>query len=251
MRGRSSHPPTGGRGARRCGRLPVLEQVRERAAADGDTVGVLLIGSRATGSATESSDYDFIWVVAGAARAAHVKEGNLDINYVPIGRLRERVEELDWATGALLSAQVVWDPTGEVARILAAMRERAGEQAKASVASEYDGYLNSYVRSLKAWRRGDELGGRLHAVESLAALARTLYGVAGRWPVYLDELERLLPELETELGIEVLADMRSIAATGDPSVQQQLETRVERFMSQRGVAHEWGDDLDDVRAWEF
>jgi predicted nucleotidyltransferase len=228
-----------------------VEDVRRRAAADGATVGVLLMGSRASGSATEGSDYDLVWVVTELTGDVQVKDGDLDIHYLTIGRLRERVDDHDWATGALLTAQVVWDPTGELARVLDQMRARAGERARADVPTAYDAYLNSYVRSLKAWRRGNELGGRMHAVESLGALARTLFGVAGHWPTYHDELEGSLPELERELGVAVLADARTIAATGDPSVQQGLETRVEQFMSGRGIEHEWDDALDKLRAWTF
>jgi len=220
---------------------------------------VLLIGSRASGSAMAGSDYDFIWVLTDGGMAARtargerqqLKEGEIDVGYVAVGRIRERVQDLDWATRALISAEIVFDRTGELAAVLAQMRESAGERARAEVASAYDAYLNSYTRSLKAWRRQNELGGRMHAVESIAALVRTLYGLAGRWPVYHDELERELPELETEVGIDVLEDLRRIAATGDPSVQQQLETRVEKFMADREVLHEWEDELDRLRDWQF
>jgi hypothetical protein len=238
---------------------PALEDVQQRAAADEETVGVLLIGSRASGSAVAGSDYDFIWVLTDegmAARTARgeqqqLKDGEVDVNYIGVARIRERVQDLDWATRALISAQIVSDRTGELAAVLAEMRESAGERARAEVASAYDAYLNSYTRSLKAWRRQNELGGRMHAVESIVALARTLYGVAGRWPVYHDELERSLPEIEAELGIDVLEDLRRIAGTGDPSVQQQLETHVENFMTARGIPHEWDDALDELRAWRF
>jgi hypothetical protein len=233
-----------------------LEDVRRRAAADDETVGVLLIGSRATGSFMAGSDYDLIWVLTDEGMAArteppHVKDGDVDVNHIAIGRLRERIDELDWATGALITGQIVHDADGELAGVLAQIRESAGERARADVASAYDAYLNSYTRSLKAWRRGSELGGRMHAVESMAALARMLYGVAGRWPVYHDELERSLPDLERELGLDVLDDMRTIAETADPRLQQELETRVERFMTDRGFPHEWEDALDKLRQWRF
>jgi hypothetical protein len=236
-----------------------LEDVQRRAAADEETVGVLLIGSRASGSAVAASDYDFIWVLTEEGMAARkargeqrqVKEGEVDVNYIGVVRLRERVQDLDWATRALISGQIVSDRTGELAAVLAQMRESAGERARAEVPSAYDAYLNSYTRSLKAWRRQNELGGRVHAVESIVALARTLYGAAGRWPVYHDELERSFPEIEAELGIDVLEDLRRIAGTGAPSVQQQLETRVENFMTARGILHEWDDALDKLREWNF
>jgi len=85
----------------------------------------------------------------------------------------------------------------------------------------------------------------------MAALVRTVYGVAGRWPPYHDELERSIPEVEAELEIELLEDMRKIVSTGDPSTQQDLETRVENFMTARGIAHDWEDALDKLRAWRF
>lgn len=220
---------------------------------------MLLIGSRASGSAVAGSDYDFIWVLTDESMAARtargeqqqLKEGAVDVNYIGVGRIRERVQDLDWATRALISAQIVSDRTGELAAVLAQMRESAGERARAEVASAYDAYLNSYTRSLKAWRRQNELGGRMHAVESIAALIRTLHGVAGRWPPYHDELERALPEVEVELGLRVLEDVRRIVRTGDPSLQQELETRVEEFMTDRGVLHEWEDALNKLRDWHF
>jgi predicted nucleotidyltransferase len=238
---------------------PVLEDARRRAEAEEATVGVLLIGSRAAGRALADSDYDFLWIVTDAeleardarGEARQSKEGHIDVQYLSTGRLAERASELDWATRALLTSEVVVDKTGEVTDALRQMGETAEARARADVASEYDTYLNSYVRSLKAWRRDDELGGRMHAVESTAALARMLHGVAGRWPPYHDELERALPELEAELGLRVVEDMRAIVRSGDPSLQQELETRVETFMTERGVLHEWDDALDKLRTWRF
>lgn len=220
---------------------------------------MLLIGSRANGSAVAGSDYDFIWVLTDEGMAARTargeqqqhKEGKVDVGYLGVGRIRERVQDLDWATRALISAEIVFDRTGELVEVLAQMRESAGERTRAEVASAYDAYLNSYNRSLKAWRRQNELGGRMHAVESIVALVRTLYGLSGRWPVYHDELERELPEVETKVGIRVLEDVRTIVRTGDPSVQQELEARVEKFMTDRGVLHEWEDELDKLRDWNF
>jgi hypothetical protein len=237
----------------------VLADARRRAEAEEATVGVLLIGSRATGRATADSDYDFLWIVTVAeleARDARGerrqrKQGDIDVQYVSIGRLTERAAELDWATRALLTSEVILDKTGELTEALRQLGETADAQARADEASEYDDYLNSYVRSLKAWRREDELGGRIHAVESMAALGRTLHGVAGRWPPYHDELAQALPAIEAELGLCVLDDLRTIVRTGDPSLQQELETRVESFMTDGGVVHEWEDALDKLRTWRF
>jgi hypothetical protein len=238
---------------------PALEDVRRRAEAEEATIGVLLIGSRATGRALADSDYDFLWIVTDAelrardarGEARQFKAGDIDVQYVSIGRLTERASELNWATRALLTSEVLVDKTGELTDALRRMGETAEARARAEVASEYDTYLNSYVRSLKAWRRDNELGGRMHAVESMAALARMLHGVAGRWPPYHDELEQTLPELEAELDLQVVENLRTIVRSGDPSLQQELEARVETFMTDRGVLHEWDDALDRLRTWRF
>jgi hypothetical protein len=237
----------------------VLKEVCRQAADDVSTVGVLLIGSHATGTAGAQSDYDLVWILTDGELAARtgrgqprqVKDGRVDTMYTSVGRLGENAAAPDWFTGALLSSRVVLDKTGEIRGLLERTRRVAGARAREDVPSSYDSYLNGYVRSLKAWRRSDELGGRLHAGESMSYLVRTLCGLAGRWPPYHDELERTLPEIEAELGLDVLGDVRSIVSTGDPLVQQKLETRVERFMTERGVLHEWEGALDELRAWRF
>jgi hypothetical protein len=236
-----------------------VEDVRARAAADEGTVGVLLIGSRATGSMLPGSDYDLLWIVSDGELAARdargeqrqVKQGDVDAQYLNIGRVKERAHEFDWATSALLTSQIVVDKTGEVAATIEEMRQRAGERARTDVPVAYDSYLNSYVRSLKAWRRDNEIGGRMHATESMSTLVRTLFGVAGEWPPYHDELERHLGPVEEQLGLAVSADVETIVCTGHPLAQQELETRIEAFMTRRGILHDWEDALDKLRDWRF
>jgi hypothetical protein len=73
-------------------------------------------------------------------------------------------------------------------RIAAIPKELAHTEAYEA----YDGYLNSFVRSTRAWERNDELGALLHAAESVAHLVRALFTLEGRWPPYHD---RLAPQL--------------------------------------------------------
>jgi len=42
-----------------------------------------------------------------------------------------------------------------------------------------------------------------------------------------------------------------LSGDADPSFQQDLEGRVERLMTSRGIAHEWGNDLEPLKALAF
>ena len=49
-----------------------------------------------------------------------------------------------------------------------------------------------------------------------------------------------------------LEDVRrraEIVRAGDPSTQQLLEARMEAFMTSRGFPHQWGEDLEPLKAW--
>jgi hypothetical protein len=155
----------------------------------------------------------------------------------------------------LVTGRVVVD-SGPLAALVERILRRAGEHANASVDDHYDAYLNCFVRSLKAWRRGDELGGRMQASESALHLVRTLFAVESRWHPYHDQLAGPLRELEFaqgwgegELGDALLRIVRD----ADPTYQQELEVRVEAFMESRGIAHQWGpeDDLQPLKEHRF
>ena len=232
-----------------------VEEVR----ADPDSLGLLLHGSRGSGVERAGSDYDLIRVVADAAYEArsrerrHEKLGAIDVLYESPQRLRRLAESPGWWTATYADARVLVDATGELEPLVRAMVERAGEAAWNGVAEAYDSYLNSWVRSLKAWRGDDALGGRLHAAESALHLVRTLFGLARRWPPYHDRLAPQLPGLEAELGWEQgsLAPALQRLLDGEPAFQQELEQRVEELLAARGFAHEWGGDLEPLKALRF
>jgi hypothetical protein len=151
---------------------------------------------------------------------------------------------------------VLVDSGGQLRELAGEIVVKAGEQAFAELAETYDAYLNCFVRSLKAWRRGDELGGRLQAAESCLYLVRLLFALERRWPPYHDQLGAPLGELEAAQGWEagfLGGALVRVLGTGDPSFQQELELRVEALMESRGIAHEWGpeDDLQPLKEHSF
>jgi hypothetical protein len=246
--------------------VTVLDELVGEVADDPESIGLILHGSRAAGVHGPDSDYDLVRVVTDATYAARQERGQLrekrhgtlmaDIVYVSPERLRLRAESTDGYTPMFVTAQVVADTDGQVAALVEAIVANAGRQAREDLDELYDGYLNTFVRSIKAWRRGDELGGRMQAAHSCLCLVRLLFAAEQRLAPYHDQLGVPLRELERAQGWEegFLADaLTRVLATGDPTAQQALELRVEALFEGRGIAHQWGpeDDLEPAKRHAF
>jgi Nucleotidyltransferase domain len=244
--------------------MSVLDEITREVETDPTSVGLILHGSRATGTARESSDYDLMRVVTDEtypARASLREKRTgadgvaADLFYSSPGRLSELAERPDWQVGMLVTGRVLVD-RGPLTALVEETLRRAGGHAYGDLAEHYDGYLNCFVRSLKAWRRGDELGARLQGAESALYLVRTLFALERRWHPYHDQLAGPLSELELIQGWdagELPAALLQLVRDADPSFQQELEFRVEALLESRGVQHEWGpdDDLQPLKEHRF
>src|SRR5687767_12525919 len=213
------------------------------------------------------SDYDLIRIVTAEAYEARRAAGTLieklspdathraDVLYQTPSRIETYVTEPGWYTPTYVTAQLLFDRTGEIRELLARIAANAGRIARERVPANYDDYLNCFVRSIKAARGGDELGTRLHAAASADALIRTLFGLESMWPPYHDHLSAHVPQLETAMGWPpgFLSDgLLRLVRDGDPAFQQHLEARVERLMTDRGIAHEWStDELEPLKTLRF
>jgi hypothetical protein len=137
-------------------------------------------------------------------------------------------------------------------RLVASVTALPPERARHDAAGWYDAYLNGYYRSVKAARRGDELGSRLQAADSIAFLVKALFALRGRLGPHHDRLVRQLAPVEElawspgELGPRLLELLR----TADPTLQHALERQVADLMRRHGhgsVRDAWGGEID--RAW--
>jgi hypothetical protein len=218
---------------------PELVGLLEQAKGDPDAVALLLFGSAASGSAHEESDLDVFYVHRGKPLPPRERRGRLEIVPTTLALLRAAP---GWLKPALAYAQTLWDETGEVESVLAAARTVSHDEA----AETYDGYLNDFYRSMKAWRNGNELAGRIECGRSLRYLGELLFALDGVRAPYPKEWQGKLGELEP-LILEV-------ARTGAPHLQQDLCVRVRERAAQRGYAHvyeAWAGDIDRVLAFEF
>jgi hypothetical protein len=202
----------------------LLAEIVREAEADQDTVAVLLCGSRSVGHERPDSDYDLHYVRLVAEKPT--PRENVEAALTTLDELR--TIESCWWTDAMVQGRVLVDKTdGELELILA--RLSAGDD----VALPYDAYLNAYVRGKAALARGDELGGRLHAADSVRELARALAALDGKRPPFHDRLAGTLGDWEPRL-LEILRD---------PAVEAQRALRidVQELMESRGILthREW------------
>ena len=217
---------------------PELTDLLEQARADPEAVALVLFGSAAAGSADAESDLDVYYVVR-TDPPPRSRRGRLELIPTTLAKLRDAA---DWLKPAIAYSKVLYDETGEAPEIVAAALRVTREET----AELYDGYLNDFYRSMKAWRRGKELAARVECGRSLRYVGELLFALDGVRAPYPKEWAGKLGELEP-LILEV-------ARTAAPKRQQELCVRVERLAAERGyrdVYDAWDGDIDRVLAFEF
>ncbi|MFI8194511.1 hypothetical protein ACIF8T_38340 [Streptomyces sp. NPDC085946] len=230
----------------------------ELAAADPAVVGLVLKGSQAhDGMSTPHSDHDLYVVLADDAttdltRFTGHRTAELDLVIVSLREFRAAGMP-GFERYALARAQIVLDRLdGDIARILADKAHLGVNEAFQSARGWLDAYANSLYRSIKNHRDGQAFAAHLDAADSIRFLLELLFALDRRprpYNKYLKwELDRHpLPDWDTDV---LLHAVDRISATGDPSLQRYLFTRVETVARQAGhgeVLDAWGEDLDLMR----
>jgi hypothetical protein len=246
---------------------PVLRPLLAQGAADPDTLGLILSGSRGAGVAVPDSDYDLLWVLTDDAyerrRDAAPPEAGppfvrevVDIRYSCPSELSRVAANPGWWTHGYVTARILLDKTGDVSEAVRLITTMPADRAKADTRDQLEGYLNDFCRSVKAWHRGNELGGRLQAAESAMFLVRTLFALAGRWTPYHDRLVTQLDTLSDQGWApgELYDAVLDLVRTGHPQRQQELERRVEALLRARGYGYafdSWGGHLQYAKGLTF
>ena len=205
---------------------------------DPNVVGVYLKGSRSLDLGDAESDWDVV-VVIRQGEPSKEKSPQLELMRATLAGVQAAPS---WELPALAHARVLLDKTGEVTAVI----EAAAHVRRDELAELYDSYLNDFYRSLKAWRRGHELGARIKAGRSLWWLGEFLIGLEGRRAPYPGAWTGRLGELE--------GPMLEVARTADPRRQQELQAAVERVATAHGfrdVYDGWDGEIERVMLFEF
>jgi hypothetical protein len=152
--------------------------------------------------------------------------------------------------------RVVYDRTGELTALAEELSRMPEEQARATVATAYDGYLNSMYRSLKCWRRGNEVGARLEAAHSVDPLIQTLFALERQWRPFGSRLYLHLEKLKGQgwQDGELPRILLDLLTTGDPRRQQAYAHRVIALLAKRGYNRPdevWNAKVDRALTWDF
>ncbi len=180
---------------------------------DPDSLGLILHGSRAVDGGRPDSDYDLIRVVTDEAHRHRAESNTLLERREQVGTPRLDVLYQTPARLRFLAKHPDW---------------WTSTYATASVLVDKTGDVHVLVNAIV--KRG---------------------GLEHCWPPYNDQLGPRLKELEAAQRWEpgfLRATILQVLEGGEPLAQLRLEGQVESLMSARGFPHEWGDDLDALKA---
>jgi hypothetical protein len=248
---------------------PVIRTLIAEADADPDVLGLVLTGSRATGFITPTSDYDLAFVVSDEAAARYKATDSYPLRghsvTPPIStkdiwsqgltefcaEARSRDTLPDWSI-----ALVLFDRNGSLTTFMDMLRRIPSEEQPRLTAAYYDAYLNSLYRSLKCWRRGNVLGARLEAAESVNWMLHTLFALEGRWRPFGSRLSIFLPMLAVQGwdSDDLAAQLLDLLASGEPGQQRAVAQRIIALLRTNGYHHvyeSWEGEIDDALTWQI
>jgi len=230
--------------------------LRRRAEADSNVVGLVLAGSRGFDAyVTDGSDFDVYVVLGGDQvtdwRTPHGSPVETWPMTLEIFRDHALSGPADaWNRPTFLGAQVVLDKLdGEIGRIVDRKRVLTTAEAEAIAVASLDDYINSLYRSLRNLEAGRDLEGRLDALESLSPLLTTVFALESRVRPFNKWLRHEIAARPLTLaGLIPLVDRMAMDPT--PTTQREAFRLIEAAARERGhggVVDSWEPDVDWLR----
>jgi hypothetical protein len=244
---------------------PVIDALQAEGASDPDVIGILLTGSRAVGAVTAESDYDVIFIVSDETKERYERENREP----PRGHTLDpeiNTEDIQWHecprtlreynTFGVDVCRVVYDRTGELTALAEELGRMPEEDAHATATRAYDDYMNGIFRTLKCRHRGNELGARLEAAQTVDVLLRMLFALERQWPPFGSRVHLHLDILAGQgwQPGELHASLHDMLTTADARRHETTMRRVVALMAERGYGHVydgWKEQIDRMLARSF
>ncbi|HEU5100718.1 MAG TPA: nucleotidyltransferase domain-containing protein [Roseiflexaceae bacterium] len=244
-----------------------FQHILEAARADPHVLGLFLGGSRAKAFDHEFSDYDICVIMADdAPEPTHehylrLNSERFDVWIYPFSQFRNE-SAWDgpefWDRYSYDHASALIDKCdGQIQRLIDQRGRIPAEQRDPWLRGCLDGYINSVYRSLKCLRKGNRLGARLEAAESITRLLDVLFAYEMRHRPFHGYLERELRKYPLgSLPIsadELLAKIDAITASADRATQQELLAMADALLRPAGfgdVFDSWGENYPWMRSFK-
>lgn len=228
----------------------------KEAEADPNILGLILQGSRGKGFETDDSDYDVQIVVKDGTEEMYKKKyqknvENADAWTHSLSQLKtcnawngpEHWDRYDY-----LHVKILVDKTdGLIQKLCGEKGHIPPEEKDAYVRGRLDAYLDSFFRSVKAYKKGNKSGSLLRAAGSVPFLLDVVFGLNGRHTPFLDYLEQELQTYPLEKlpwnPADFYNNVIGIVSTGSITAQQEVAKALETWARKEG----YGDVFD---AWE-
>ena len=214
---------------------------------DPNIIGLILVGGRGKGQATEYSDYD-VEIIAIDAEAATKKYKQYEekdvidtISPMTIETFRSHAEwggEYAWDRYAYAHNKAVIDKNSTIQKII---DEKGvippGQEAKV-VEDAIGGYMNAMYRTLKNFRDKNIFAHRLDAAESIPWLLTAIFGVENRIRPYNKflqwELEKYPIAAFPFSAADFFTKIELIISTGDITTQKEVFKKCIQFFRDKG-----------------
>jgi 2'-5' RNA ligase/predicted nucleotidyltransferase len=235
----------------------VFNGLADQLKADKSVIGYFLSGSRGKGFNTPDSDFDVV-IIAHDRAGTEVRERypfryhpEVDCTVHTLDEFRSYAafgSSSGWDRYSFAHLSVEFDRSGELQKLVDEKGRLPESDRERLLREALDAYINSTYRSMKRTARGEYLGARLEAVQSIPHLLDLVFALEGRhapFPGYLEQELENYPLTRLPFPPKKLVEMIGSILGAVVDAQQETLRLLESIRRDEGlgdVIGAWGDD---------
>ena len=219
---------------------------------DPDVLALIIQGSRGKGFHKPDSDHDVLLVVKDKAKKSCEKNyyknwDNIDLGITSLSELKKSIKmgrDDDWDRYDYAHVKYIFCKSKRVKELVKKKGYLPKADQKSWINSSLDAYTNAFFRSVKAKKKGYDLGSHIEATASIPPLLNALFGLELRHAPFYGYLEKELEVYPLKNlpipKLKLLEDIKMILK-GDIKTQQKLFGSVKKFFIQHGYKKVFDD----------